>query len=424
MRHYKIIAGGYLLPEKINIHLGEFHKKTSPIENSFYTVPVGGGKYEIELEQKNKAKGTYGSVRFSEEIALKQIRVPDVDPQNLTAEALEKSSKVQDAIQEWDLLSACKESAYVIHTIGGPFVCYKEDKGMVFVMMMERGVGIEHFQFQTNGDHLILLLDHVTQGLRDLRKKNIAFLDLKRTNIIWNKKASAFQLIDFGLAKYYGEYTLNHLAKGTCYAPETLTKGPIIIDEKIDVWTIGVLLAVEVLKAPYYRTYARGINTAFLIACLNLNLKKYNGTVLLGMIVRDPRLRQFLVPNYKKTGQYIIYPQDDERKIQEILYTHDEFKKNWDEGGRLIQDVSRFWFQFSRKYCDHVYLDSKENDLYRWHQALMEGLDQKGPWGSAIPPMEETLKELIKGCLELDPKVRFSLDQVLEKIEELKAIEG
>lgn len=54
----------------------------------------------------------------------------------------------------------------------------------------------------------------------------------------------------------------------------------------------------------------------------------------------------------------------------------------------------------------------------------MEGLDQKGPWGSAIPPMEETLKELIKGCLELDPKVRFSLDQVLEKIEELKAIEG
>lgn len=87
------------------------------------------------------------------------------------------------------------------------------------------------------------LLDAVSY----LHSKNIAHMDLKLENIMYNKQENCIKLIDFGQAEYFkinGVYQNVKKLKGTkqYLAPECLETDRYYTGDKIDVWCLLIIL--------------------------------------------------------------------------------------------------------------------------------------------------------------------------------------
>jgi calcium-dependent protein kinase len=105
-------------------------------------------------------------------------------------------------------------------------------------------------------------MTHILGAIQYLHSKKYAHRDIKPENfLLQNKKADAeIKVIDFGLAKYYGDGGKMTTKAGTPYyvAPQVLIGEGY--DEKCDIWSIGVICYILTCGyPPFYGDDDRGI---------------------------------------------------------------------------------------------------------------------------------------------------------------------
>jgi len=85
------------------------------------------------------------------------------------------------------------------------------------------------------------IIKQLVRGVRYLHSKNIIHRDIKPENVMFlNNEFLTIKLIDFGLAKTFGQRGLSSVIGTPHYmAPEVVTKS---YDSRADVWSIGVML--------------------------------------------------------------------------------------------------------------------------------------------------------------------------------------
>eukprot|EP00930_Biecheleria_cincta_P056663 TRINITY_DN42734_c0_g1_i1.p1 TRINITY_DN42734_c0_g1~~TRINITY_DN42734_c0_g1_i1.p1 ORF type:complete len:731 (+),score=174.14 TRINITY_DN42734_c0_g1_i1:30-2195(+) len=129
------------------------------------------------------------------------------------------------------------------------------EEGELFEQIVKR----KHFsEFEAK-----YVMRQVIDGLAFLHSKKIVHRDLKAENVLVAKISEApppnegsalfdVKIADYGLSKYQGEGEGLRSLVGTpqYWAPEMLAQGPETYDERVDLWSLGVLLYV-MLRGAY-----------------------------------------------------------------------------------------------------------------------------------------------------------------------------
>ena len=125
------------------------------------------------------------------------------------------------------------------------------DKNYIFTFANENKISLsnlidsQNFNILENKQLIQWIIYQITFGLYTLHSNNVIHHDIKPSNILINGEGG-ISIIDFGSAIFKGEksydFTLSYAA------PELLLNYDYKIDEKIDIWGLGVIMLELLLK--------------------------------------------------------------------------------------------------------------------------------------------------------------------------------
>ena len=110
--------------------------------------------------------------------------------------------------------------------------------------------GQELFQYillkkKLSEEEACLYFSQIVSGIEYLHKLKIAHRDIKSENIIIEQNTKIIKIIDFGLSNTYGDKD-EELLRSSCgspfYAAPEMLKGDIYKGNKVDIWSMGVVL--------------------------------------------------------------------------------------------------------------------------------------------------------------------------------------
>lgn len=133
-----------------------------------------------------------------------------------------------------------------------------EEKAKVYVASKRYSGTFNHLvkSDQLTFQNKILLFSHILEGVSSMHAQNILHRDLKFENVLYKKTSKGYKIkiIDFDLSCYFNDEkslstrsgTLNHMA------PEVLGKEKIKYPEKVDSWSLGIMLYMLCEKDPAF----------------------------------------------------------------------------------------------------------------------------------------------------------------------------
>ncbi len=153
-------------------------------------------------------------------------------------------------------------------------------------------------------DKLIVFSD-ILQGVSDMHAKNIVHCDLKNANVLYKMKDGKLKIkiIDTDLSRSFEARIANHSSPGTPHykAPEALGRHAITHPDKLDSWSLGVML-YEVCegKPAYFKKQEEASRedweAVVSTGVQNLQFKNLNDdsalrAIIIGLLNVDPALR-------------------------------------------------------------------------------------------------------------------------------------
>lgn len=92
----------------------------------------------------------------------------------------------------------------------------------------------------------LMFFTQILQGVSDMHAKGIVHCDLKNDNVLYKFKDNKFKIkiIDFDLSSTFEKRIANRGSPGTpnYLAPESLSRSPIAHPDKLDSWSLGIML--------------------------------------------------------------------------------------------------------------------------------------------------------------------------------------
>lgn len=147
----------------------------------------------------------------------------------------------QELLQKEFQISYPLSHPHIVHTIG-----FEEIPGIGASIVMEYIDGIhlrEYLNARNYDNHVILkILDELCQALSYIHSLQIIHRDLKPENILITRNGSNVKLIDFGLSDTDSYSILKHPAGTLKYASPEQQIPQTAIDNKADIYSIGVIL--------------------------------------------------------------------------------------------------------------------------------------------------------------------------------------
>ena len=205
-------------------------------------------KYEWELisaskDQKNKRNVFRGYNNEEDKfIYVKQIKL---------FKEFYDNKEINQILKEIYFLVLLKNQKYFTKLYKFLLSDESDDKKMIFLIFKETTISLKNCFISTESNKLNIrkIFYQITFGLYTLHFNNIIHCDIKTSNIAINEDQE-ISIIDFGSAFYKGEkvkeYTLSYAA------PEYLDDTEKEIDEKYDMWSLGVLLIELFLKTNFF----------------------------------------------------------------------------------------------------------------------------------------------------------------------------
>ena len=155
-------------------------------------------------------------------------------------------------LKSLDHPNICKLESTVLITSGeekfGVFVFKKLEMDLLTYLLSSKKI---------SEDELKYIFRNICEGLAHCHQNRIAHFDLKPENVLLQFKVKngkkiihKVKICDFGFAKKWKESSLNSMVKSEClifgtkeYRPPELHSGTVKVSlEKIDIWSLGVML--------------------------------------------------------------------------------------------------------------------------------------------------------------------------------------
>lgn len=212
-------------------------------------------KYNWELissikDEKNKRNVFRGLYKEEKEIIyVKQIKIIKESYDN---------NKIIQILREIYFLVFLKNQKYFTK-LNNFLLSTVEDKKMIFLIFKENTSSLRNVLNSKYSNLLDIkkIFYQITYGLYVLHYNNIIHSDIKTSNIVINEEGDS-SIIDFGSAIYkreqIKEYTLPYAA------PEFLFDIKKEMDEKMDMWPLGIVLLELYLKTNYFQNYNQNNN--------------------------------------------------------------------------------------------------------------------------------------------------------------------
>lgn len=151
----------------------------------------------------------------------------------------------------------------------------------------------------------LMLFLQILQGVSDMHAKGIVHCDLKNANVLYKFKDDIFKIkiIDFDLSKTFEERIESKHSPGTLNykAPEIFAKKGITHPDKLDSWSLGIMLFQICEGAPAFFKTLNNVSKEELEASVingvkNLQFKNLSQNdplreTILGLLKVDPSLR-------------------------------------------------------------------------------------------------------------------------------------
>jgi Ca2+-binding EF-hand superfamily protein len=252
-------------------------------------------KLKAELNQRNiKDKyqflsqigsGTYGKVYLAKDIKTEErVAIKTFDKKD-NKEELEKIKL------EIDIMKFCNHKNIV------KYIDSFEDSEFIYLVQeyMDSGDLFHYISNKSllNESEIKNIIRQVAQGLKYLHYYGIIHRDLKPQNILI-KNREEVKIIDFGLSKVLGNYETTNDCLGTIYftSPEVLKQDKY--NNKVDVWSLGIILYFLVYGRVPYDDSSNNVKEIMNKIC-NVNLKLLNNkkisdklkNLILGCLEKD-----------------------------------------------------------------------------------------------------------------------------------------
>lgn len=202
---------------------------------------------------KKLGEGAYGQVSA----------YTDKDGKNVAIKIIKDLDNCGDVIRilrEIKILKFCTEYRHPnILSLIDIDIEYHGNKLNSISIVTERGDTDLHeliYKYNKNNNHLTeehykFILFQILSGVKHLHSANIIHRDLKPSNIIINKD-STIKIIDFGLSRSCVSKMTEYVVTRWYRAPEiVLSKAEY--QHKIDIWSIGCIMAELITKEPLFR---------------------------------------------------------------------------------------------------------------------------------------------------------------------------
>ena len=203
---------------------------------------------------KKIGEGAYGTVsayynKKGEKVAIKVIK------------DLDNSCDTIRILREIKILKFCTKYSHpnVLSLIDIYLDIYKKNFNIISIIT-EKGETDLHqliYKYKNNNniqlseEHYKFILFQMLSGIKHLHSANIIHRDLKPSNIIINKD-STIKIIDFGLSRSCVSKMTEYVVTRWYRAPEiVLSKAEY--QHKIDIWSIGCIMAELITKEPLFR---------------------------------------------------------------------------------------------------------------------------------------------------------------------------
>ena len=192
-------------------------------------------------DQKNKRNVFFGHHKEENKIIhVKQI---------ILYKEIYDNKEINQVLKEIYFLVLLKNQKYFIKLNK---VLLSDDKKMIFLIFKEENTVSLQKCIKSEYAYLLYIKKifyQITFGLYLLHFNNIIHCDIKTSNIVINELQD-ISIIDFGTSFYKGEklkeFTISYAA------PEYLYDSENEIDEKYDMWALGVILIELYLKTNYF----------------------------------------------------------------------------------------------------------------------------------------------------------------------------
>lgn len=225
-----------------------------PIKERKIFVPMVLNDVDVYKKQRQVGQGTYGSVfvgahkKSGEIVALKRINTEQ-----------EENGFPITALREVKILKALKHQNIVNLK---EIVTSKEQGGdfpknvfMVFEYLEYDLFGVlETPEIRLTQDHIKSWSKQLLSGVHYMHKNKVIHRDLKASNILINKKGE-LKIADWGLARSWSSdmKRLTNKVITLWYRPPELLLGCSNYDTKIDMWSVGCILAEMFRRSGFLR---------------------------------------------------------------------------------------------------------------------------------------------------------------------------
>ena len=206
----------------------------------------GKNNYSWNLIQMNKTENSeiyiYCGTNRLDNNDIKIVKQIKIDK-----DKFEDKEYIYHILKEFNLFFSLKIYNYFLKEI---FILISEDENYLYLIINENVVSLKKlilskiYNYLDNKYLVKWIIYQITFGLHILHSNNIIHHDIKLSNIFIDSeggiKINGFESAIFKNQKSY-QYTLPYSA------PEILI-GNIIIDEKIDIWSLGIIIIELYLK--------------------------------------------------------------------------------------------------------------------------------------------------------------------------------